>query len=116
VSELPDSATVYRLTAPVVGGCRSAYPPPPVAPVPRAANPSADGWCVYMYSARPRVISDVESLGENGRARMRSNQYDVPPAETSASKIAAACPARGQRTPAGQGSDSPARSTVGCLD
>jgi hypothetical protein len=32
-------------------------------------------------------MSAVESLAENGRASMRSNQYDVPPAATSASKI-----------------------------
>ena len=46
------------------------------------------GLCVYMYSARPRVISVESELERNGRARMRSNQYDVPPAATSASKMA----------------------------
>src|SRR5262245_46685891 len=41
-----------------------------------------------MYNARPRVIRKDESLEENGRARIRSNQYEVPPAATSASKMA----------------------------
>ena len=56
-----------------------------------------------MYSARPRVISDVESLAENGRARMRSNQYDVPPAATSALKIACSVPCAGSKDAGGSG-------------
>src|SRR5690348_7558308 len=40
-----------------------------------------------MYRPRPRVYSEVESPDRNGRARIRSTQYDVPPAATSALKM-----------------------------
>src|SRR2546426_12744932 len=74
-------------------GCRYAqplpWPPSPLSLAPAETKPSADGLCVYMNSARPRVISESSpDAFRNGRARIRSNQYDVPPAATSASKIA----------------------------
>src|SRR5215472_2029848 len=48
-------------------------------------------------------MSDLESLAENGRARMRSNQYDVPPAATSALKIACKVLCDGSKDAGGSG-------------
>src|SRR5262249_59949440 len=97
VSRRPERRSVYRLRTVggfvTASGCRYAqplpWPPSPLLLAPADTKPSADGLCVYMNSARPRVISESSpDAFRNGRARMRSNQYDVPPAATSASKIA----------------------------